>query len=244
MSRFVIFVLALLPPASGALAQAWPAPFEAEYTGSKFPFGARATIRLARLGDYYRYSMRGSVHMAFFRVTETYDCSVLQVRDGELYPSEYVHRDSRDSRRDLHTRFDWSSRTARTTRGDGAVVEVDGLPHVAWDAMSIQMRLRADAPAGEGGGERDYAVVEKGVLTRHRAKRAGAETIEVAGIPMNAAKMVVESRKRVNQFWFAPDYAWLPVRLLVSGVTLELTSSPEQAARPAGPAAETPPSCE
>lgn len=221
-----------------------PAPFEAQYTGSKFPLSAKVTAGLSRRGDYYRYTMRSAVYMAFYKVTETYDCSVLHVRDGALYPLEYVHRDRRTSRRNLHTRFDWSSRTARTTRGDGAVLEVDELPRPAWDVMSIHMRLRADAAAAAPGAERHYAILEKGVLTRQRAKHEGVETTEVDGVTLRAAKMALESPKRASAFWFAPDHAWLPVRITVGGITIELTSPPEQAARRVEPPAETAPRCE
>lgn len=239
-SRFAAFVMASLLPGAYSAAQTLPAPFEAEYAGRKFPLTAETTIRLARAGDYYRYTMRGAVYMAFYKLTETYDCSVAQVRDGEIYPLEYVHRDRRG---DLRTHFDWRERTARTTRGDGSVVEITDLPRVAWDVMSFHLRLRADAQAAQGNG-RDYAVVEKGVLTRHRAKYAGTETIEIDGDAVKAAGVVAESPKRVHEFWFAPNYAWLPVRIAVGEVTLELASSPKAAARPVEPAGAAAPRCE
>ncbi len=234
---------ALLSVAEGAV-QAWPAPFEAEYEGHKFPFTAKATIRLARLGDYYRYTVHGVVRVAFYKTNETYDCSVLQVRGGELLPLEYVHRDRRDERRNLHTRFDWSHKTVRSARGDGTVLEVNGLREPVWDPMSFHVRLRADVPALAPGREHEYAVIERRGVVTHRARHDGTETLGVDGTALQAAKVTVESPRRTSVFWFAPDYAWLPVRLSVRGVALDLVTAPRSAARPVEPAPATTLSCE
>src|SRR5690606_37262066 len=76
-----VLALALAGPAGGATAPAAdapaPAPFAARYEGHRFPLGARATLALARDGEYYKYSLRGAVYLGFFKGGEIYDCSVM-----------------------------------------------------------------------------------------------------------------------------------------------------------------------
>lgn len=238
-----VFAFVLLLRATDLPAQELPAPFEAEYEGAKFPFSARATIALQRIGDYYRYSMRGSVRAAFFKWTEVYDCSILRIEGERFYPVEYVHRDSRDRQRNVHTRFDWSLRTLRTTRGGGAVEEKMELPPVAWDLMSIQVRLRADIAHADRGAELSYQVIEKDQVKRRRLKIDGVEEMQFDQHVLHVMKAETEDGKHRHQFWFAKNYAWLPVRVGIGGVTLDLVSPPAEAARAAAPPTDSPPSC-
>lgn len=226
-----------------AAALTLPAPFEAEYQGSKFPFTAKAKISLSRAGDYYQYALRGSVHAAMVKWTEIYDCSVLQLRDNELYPLEYVHRDKRNPRRDVEARFDWPRRSVRVTGGDGAEQQLTDLPPVAWDLMSIQVRLRADVPGAAPGTAFDYPVVERDKVTHHRATVEGVEPLAAGDARLQAVKVRAEGPKGVTFFWFANDFAWLPVRIDLNGVTLELVSPPQQAARPAAAPLSAAPHC-
>lgn len=237
-------VLALILTAAPAAAAEVPAPFEAKYTGRRFPLRAEATLRLEHLGDYLRYTMRATVAMGFYVLTETYDCSVMQVQDGALHPLEYRHRDRRDRDRAVRIEFDREHRRARVLRGDGSVAELEQLPSPAFDVMSIQVRLRADAPALGPEETREYAVIERGGLRAHRVRQAGTEFVPGNGVPLQALKVVAESTRRTSTFWFAPAYDWLPVRMEVGGVTLTLASPPEEAARPIGPATDALPGCE
>ncbi|HEX7045005.1 MAG TPA: DUF3108 domain-containing protein [Burkholderiales bacterium] len=239
-----VTALALILAVAPAAAAELPAPFEAKYTGRRFPLRAEATLRLERLGDYLRYTMRASVAMGFYELTETYDCSVMQVQDGALHPLEYRHRDRRDGERAVRIQFDREHRRARVLRGNGSVTELEQLPSPAFDVMSIQVRLRADAPALGPEETREYAVVEKGGLRSHRVRRAGTESVPANGVAVQALKLAAESPRRTSTFWFAPAYGWLPVRMEVGGVTLTLASPPEEAARPIGPPPEEPPGCE
>lgn len=240
--RRFAFVL-LLFYAAGAAAGSPPVPFEAEYEGSRFPLSAKAKIALARAGDFYKYTLRGTVRLGFFEVTRIYDCSVMQLGAGTLRPLEYVHRDRRKPGRNLHTRFDWSDATVRTTVGDGSMREIDGLPGVAWDVMSVQVRLRMDVPGAWPGDTFDYAVVHKGELTHHRAEIEGRDTLDAGAREVQAVRVRADGPKRSNRFWFAGGYDWLPVRITMSGVTLELASPPEDAARAAGDSAGQAPGC-
>jgi Protein of unknown function (DUF3108) len=244
LGRCSAIALVLCRAAVGAPAQTLPAPFSAEYAGSKFPLSARVTIALSRAGDYYRYTLRGTVRAAFFKWTDVYDCSLLRVDGDTFYPLEYVHHDSHDSRRDMHTHFDWKERVVRTTRGDGSAAKVSPLPRVAWDPMSIQVRLRADVAGAERGTERSYDIIEKGKIKHRRVRFDGVGEIQSDRDSLQVAKVETVGDKYDNAFWFAKNYAWLPVRVSMSGVTLNLVSPPEHAARTAAPAAGAPPVCQ
>lgn len=238
-----VLALGLCACCVNAAAFTLPAPFEAEYRGSKFPFSAQAKMSLSRAGDYYQYALRGSVHTAMYKWTELYDCSVLQLRGNELYPLEYVHRDKRSPRRDIAARFDWQHQSVRVIAGDGAQQELADLPAVAWDLMSIQVRLRTDVPGAAPGTAFDYAVVERDKLTQHRAIVEGIEPVATDDYRVQAVKVRVQGPKGATFFWFAKDFAWLPIRIDVGGVALELVSPPEQAARPAAPPTPAAPRC-
>lgn len=243
LNRLPVFALALLLPVAGAPAESLPAPFEADYEGAKFPLTAKAKITLSRVGDYYRYTLRGSIFAAFYKWTEVYDCSVLHVRGSELYPLEYVHRDTRKRRRNVHTRFDWANGTVRTTAADGSVQEIKGLKRVAWDVMSIQVRMRADMPDASPGDAFDYALVRRGRVTQHRARVQGVEALETGKQSLRTVKVSTEGAKRETTLWFAKDYAWLPVRISMDGVMLNLASPPGNAARNAAPPTGDMPRC-
>ena len=236
--------LLLFLAAAPSSAEELPTPFEADYEGSKFPFSAKAKITLERIGDYYRYTMRGSVRAAFFKWTEVYDCSVLQVQGAKFYPVESMHRDSRDHRRSVHTRFDWPRRSLRVTRGDGAVEVIGELPPVAWDLMSIQVRLRADVASAEPGAELKYDVIEKDQVKKRRLRIEGIDEVQTDQYLLQVMKAEVEDYKHRHEFWFAKNYSWLPVRVSIGGVTLDLASPPADASRAAIPAADSPPSCQ
>ena len=236
--------LILLHSAAPSTADELPAPFEAEYEGVKFPFSAKATITLQRIGDYYRYSMRGSVRAAFFKWTDVYDCSLLHVRGNEFFPVEYVHRYSREPKRNISTRFDWEHRKMHMIRGDGTAQDIGELPPIAWDLMSVQVRLRADVAAANRGTQLSYDVVEKDEVRKRRLTVKGLEEIQLNDRTLNVMKAEAEDGKHRHQFWFAKNYAWLPVRVSIDGVSLDLVSPPERAARAAASADDTPPSCQ
>jgi len=240
----VAAALALILTAAPTAPAELPAPFEAKYAGRRFPLKAEATLRLERLGDYLRYTMRATVGVGFYVLTETYDCSVMQAQDGALHPLEYRHRDRRDSDRAVGIRFDREHRRARVVRGDGSVAEIEQLPSPVFDVMSIQVRLRADAPALGSEETREYAVVERGGLRTYRVRQGGAESVPANGVALQALKLVAESARRASAFWFAPAYGWLPVRMEVGGVTLTLVSPPEEAARTTGAPTDEVPACE
>lgn len=238
-----LLVLVLCSYATSAPAQNLPTPFEGEYAGSKFPFSAKVTLALSRMGDYFRYTMRGSVSATFFKWTDVYDCSVMRVDGATFYPLEYVHRDTHTSRHDVQARFDWAHRSVRVTRGDGTVRELTGLPNVAWDPLSIQVRLRADVATADGGAERSYAIVEKDEVKQRRVSISGISAMHIDGLLLQVVKARTVGGKHYNEFWFAKNYAWLPIRVSMGGVTLDLVSSPKDAHRDVTPATGAAPGC-
>jgi hypothetical protein len=242
-TRRIAFALALLFWATASPAQGLPAPFEAIYEGSKFPLSAKVTIALARMGDYYRFSLRGSVYATFFKWTDVYDCSVLHLKGDGFYPVEYVHRDTRARRHNVRTRFDWPQRTAQVTRGDGTRREIHDLPEIAWDPMSVQVRLRADVAAARRGAELGYDIVGKDKIKHRRVRVSGVDQVPFDGNALQVVKAESISDDHDDAFWFARDYAWLPVRVTMGGVTLDLVSPPGDAARTAAPSADGVPEC-
>jgi len=242
-TRFAVLAMSLLLYAGASPAFTPPAPFTADFTGARFPLSAKARISLSRTGDFYRYTLTGSVHAAFYKWTEIYDCSVLQLRGNELYPLEYVHRDSRNSRRNVHTRFDWARKSAQITLGDGSEREINDLPQPVWDVMSIQVRMRADVPGAAPGTSFDYTVLERGKIAHRRVTVDGAESVRTDTHDLQATGVRLEGVKGAGTFWFAKDYAWLPVRISMNDVTLDLASRPEQAMQPAAPPGAARPGC-
>jgi len=236
--------LILVYTAAPSTADELPAPFEAEYEGAKFPFSAKATIALQRIGDYYRYSMRGSVRAAFFKWTDFYDCSLLHIQGNEFFPVEYVHRYSREPGRNILTRFDWEHRKAHMMRGDGTAQDIGELPPIAWDLMSVQVRLRADVAAANRGAKLSYDVVEKDQVKKRHLTVEGLDDAQLNERTMKVMKAETENGKHRHRFWFAKNYAWLPVRVSIDGVSLDLVSPPEGAARAVAPGGEAPPSCQ
>ena len=236
--------LIFLPMAAISAAAELPAPFEADYEGNKFPFSAKATIALQRIGDYYRYAMRGSVRAAFFKWSDVTDCSILRVQGERFFPVEYAHLDSRNPQRNLHARYDWERRALHIRRGDGAPEVVGDLPADAWDVMSVQLRLRADIAGAKPGTELAYDVIEKNHVKQQRLKIESFDDVQVGGRAMQIVSAEADDGKHRHEFWFAKNYAWLPVRIAISGVALDMVSSPEKAARAALPASNAVPSCE
>ena len=243
MSR-VAAALALLSIAAPSTADELPVPFEANYEGIKFPFSAQATIALQRIGDYYRYSLRGSVRAAFFKWGDIYDCSVLHIRDGGFSPMEYVHRSSRTPDRNVAMRFDWEHRSVHITRGDGTAQDIGDLPPIAWDFMSVQLRLRADVAAAKPGTQLTYELVEKDQVRIRHLTVQGLDDMRLQDRMLKVTKAEAEEGRHHQEFWFAKNYAWLPVRVSIDGVSLDLASPPENAARAAAPAADAPPRCQ
>ena len=228
--------------ATGAAAQSLPAPFEADYKAAKFLFTAKAKVRLVRVGEYYKYTMRSVVHGPFER-GEVYDCSVLQVVNSRLLPLTYVHERKDRESSNVRTRFDWSRNTIITTLSDGREREVKNVKDPVWDVLSIQLALLRDASSAQDTGSADYSVVNRGRLTSYRANREGVETIEVAGSSVKTVKVKVIGPKRTNWFWFAPDYSWLPARMHISEVVFDLASPPGRTRREANAAGDVPPEC-
>lgn len=239
----LVFALALFVWAVGSPAQTLPAPFEAQYAGSKFPLSAKVTMALARLGDYYRFTLRGSVYATFFKWTDVYDCSVLRVHGDRFDPIEYVHQDTRESRHNVRVRFDWSQHTVRVMRGDGTQHEIHDLPPIAWDPLSVQLRMRADVAAARAGAELGYDIVGKDSIKHRRVRVSGVDEVSFDESVLQIVKADTISGDHNNAFWFARDYAWLPVRVSIGGVTLDLVSSPGSAARAASAATAKIPGC-
>jgi len=238
--------LLLFPITVAALADGLPAPFEATYEGAKFPFSARATIGLQRMGDYYRYEMRATVHATVFKWTDIYDCSLMRIEEEQFYPIAYVHRDSRDADHNRQARFDRERHAVDLRRGSVGAQVIENVPKDAWDLLSVQMRLRADVANAAPGAELTYDVVEKDEIKARRLKVGGRDEAWLNGQTMGVVKAesIGREAKHRHEFWFAADYAWLPVRVSVGGVTLDLVSPPKDAARVSAPSADSPPRCE
>jgi hypothetical protein len=224
-------------------AQSLPVPFEADYTATKFVYSAKAKIKLSRTGEYYKYAMRSAVHLGFFKQGEVYDCSILQVVGNRLYPVSYLHLKESDKSDNVQTRFDWTGKTISTILGDGRERKIKGVQYPTWDVLSIQLGLIMDVSSADRAGRSDYAVVDRGRLTSYQASVEEIESIDTAGDSVRSVKVKVRGPKRTNWFWFAKDFAWMPVRFEINDVVLQLASPPGQARREAEPADSGIPAC-
>ena len=242
MNRIVLSGIVSLYAVTGT-AQSLPVPFEADYEASKSVLSAKAKIKLSRMGEYYKYTMRSVVYFGFLKLGEAYECSVLHVIGNRLYPVKYVHQKEGEKLPKVQTRFDWTRKTITTTLGDGRERKIENVQYPAWDIFSIHLGLLMEVSSAHRTGQSEYSVVHKGRLTSHRASFEGIETVTTSGDSLQTVKVKVRGPKRANWFWFAKDFAWLPVRIDISDVVLQLVSPPGQAHREVGPPASGVPTC-
>lgn len=229
-----------------------PEPFTARYAGEKriALIKARATLDLAleRHGDYLKYTSHSEVRWSFYR-REFYDCSILELHSDQqhgdqLRPLEYQHIDEGDSDNDVHTRFDWQQQRAITQRADETEPRINDIQWPAWDPMSFQVALMAIAPEQAPGSTQDHSMVERGKRRDYRVTFAGSSAdSESPGVYRVSSERLNSDKQVSNALWLAPDHHWVPQRIQIDDVAIDLQAAPVLTPVNNQPVTE-PPTCE
>jgi hypothetical protein len=227
--------LAMLLASQGATAQSASAiqPFSGRYEGrQKVAFvtaTAVALIELRRSSHFIVYTMQTTVNAPFIE-RRFHDCSVMRIEGERLLPVEYVHRDESDPEKDIRTRFDWPTGSAKTLLGQEPEPKLVALDRPTWDPLSFQVALIALARDRQPGTHEEFRVIERGVLKEHDTTFVG-RVATPAGKPPQY-EIVSHKSKGFIALRLLPDEAWRPARVTVDGVTVELVPAPVTAPAP------------
>lgn len=214
-----------------------PQPFTAHYVGSKrillFDVSAEATVRLERFAQHIRYTSRSEIRWSFYR-RQFYDCSIIAIEGGKLYPRQYRHTDSGSDKYRVDTTFDWAAASARTVRGDSPEPRVVPLQWPTWDTLSVQVAIIDAAPRQLPGSESGAAVIERGKLARYTLRYNG-EVATDSRLPGLRVVQVVSEKGGASDgendsgsaLWLAPEQHWVPVKIELDDVVLQLLELPD-----------------
>lgn len=229
-SRLIaLLTVALLAPSAPAAGLEFPKPFSAAYLGRPYMVGKlEAVITLERFGDRLKYTMRSQASAPFYR-NEFYECSVMAVRGDRIYPLEYKHTDKNSAAKNLTGRFDWNTNTATVTRADGKETRITGLVWPVWDPLSLHVGIMTDLLNGKFNTERVYRLLDRSGVRDRRLRIVAEERVE-AGITLKAVK-VEHTNGKPERLWFASDHGYMPVRIELKGVRVELASDPTNEVR-------------
>ena len=230
-TRLVAMItVALLTAATPVAAIEIPKPFSATYLGRPYMVGKlEAVITLERSGDHLKYTMRSKASAPFYG-NEFYECSVMAVRGDRIYPLEYKHTDKNNASKNLTGRFDWNTNTATVTRADGKETRITGLVWPVWDPLSLQVGIMTDLLNGKFGTEKVYRLLDRNGVRERRLRIVGEEQVETR---TNTLKAIAVERPggKLEQLWFASEHGYMPVRIELKGVRVELASDPTSVVR-------------
>ncbi len=219
------FVLAALPCAATENAL----PFIAQYEGKKkiflFTATAKAQLELHRSGQYLKYDMRSTVTWSILK-RKFYDCSIIRLDGDKMLPLEYLHIDDSNREFNVRSRFDWDNGKAETTLGDASSPKIVDLTWPTWDPMSFQLALLTLAPARAPGSSESHHVLERGTLKQHSVHFNGAVAITSKLGNLNAYEVITKKTKGGAALWLAPDLSWVPARITIEDVTIDLIAAP------------------
>lgn len=223
--RVSIVVAAMVCISAPAAALDLPQPFSASYVGRPYAVGKLETvITLERSSERLRYTMRSKASAPFYR-NEFYECSLMRLRGGRIFPLEYKHTDKNNPDKNLSGRFDWNTNTATVTRADGDAAHITGLVWPVWDPLSLHVGIMTDLRNGKFDTEKVYRLLDRKGITERRLRNVGDEAVE---IQTNTVKAVAVERLggKSEQLWFASEHGYMPVRIELKGVRVELISDP------------------
>ena len=217
-------------------------PFSGRYEGRQkialMTATATADIALQRSPSFIVYTMTSTVTWAFIE-RRFRDCGVMRIDVERLVPIEYVHRDESNPDLDIHTLFDWTAGSAKTTLGRAPEPKTVELRGPTWDPMSFQVALIALAPHRRPGDREHHRVIERGSLKEHEVTFAGPIAPAGSGQPVH--EILSRKDNGLIALRLLPDKAWRPARVTVDEVTMELVATP--AAAPAAMPERSEPSC-
>lgn len=202
-----------------------PADFSADYSGHGRALlfirkKAKASIILSTQAGKIKYEQ--STRISGYR---WYECTSVAMRDGKMFPMEFVHVDQSRGEKNIHSVFDQQTRSVHTVIGEGTPKELSKaftLP--VWDPLSVQLELMRELAQARKENYR-YTVVSKGKPKEYVFNVVGFEKVETQAGQYDAWKVQRVSRKNELTFWFAPALDYIPVKMMVEGdwYTSELT---------------------
>lgn len=221
---------------------AFPQPFNAKLYGRPYLVArVEVALDLSRTGDYFKFTMYTKGRAPFLEI-QYYDCSVMAVRNGQLYPVEHKHADKYSPRHDAHTRFDWNARTADVAFGDGRQTRVTGLVWPTWDPISLTFQVMTDLLNGSLDNERVYRLLELGEQSDWPLRPEGVEPVETRFGEVPAVK-VARPHGKTYRVWFSRSHQFIPAKIELKHGTATLISNPADAHKKSAPASAEAPRC-
>ncbi|TQV87027.1 DUF3108 domain-containing protein [Aliikangiella coralliicola] len=212
---------------SASTATSFPLSFTSVYEGSEYAvLNGEARIEFVRSNNYIKYSLKAKGSLLFFSVHKTYDCSVLKIEGDSIVPLEYLHTDSKESKNNVKTIFDWNNKTITTTRGLDRVSVLNDVDSTLWDPLSAQVYLMKLASSQTVGFTHDYQVIEKGRVNPQQAHFEKMMKYETEFKELDTLKVVSKADVGGGTLWLAKNYAWIPAAIEIDGITIELKSEP------------------
>jgi len=243
MAAIKIWILvSILSLPSLVSAETLPAPFTANYAGTKYlVFDIESNFKLEQFGEYLKYTFHTRGHFMFIS-NELYDCSVMRIANNELYPVEHKHTDKKDSKYNASTRFDWNQGIAHVEIGDGRKLTVKDLKKPLWDPLSLQVHLMSDVMNGQLQNPKTYQLIEYGELSQWPIHIKKTTSLETEHSKLNTV-MVERTDGKSFKLWFARDFGFIPAQIELQDTRLLLTSKPDQTRRPVQPTSTEVPHC-
>ncbi|MEW5756087.1 MAG: DUF3108 domain-containing protein [Pseudomonadota bacterium] len=225
----IAILLLLLLTAATSLADDQIRPFIAHYEGKKkvllFTVTANARVELTRTGQYLKYVMDSTVKWSVFK-RKFYDCSLIRLDQHGMKPLEYLHVDESNKEFNVKSSFDWESNKAVTVLGSSAEPTTVDITWPTWDPMSFQVALMSAAPVQSIGKSDPYQVLERGKLKQHQVTFNGDRALDTRLGNMKVYEIISRKTKGGAALWLAPDYGWIPARITIDDVTIDLNAAP------------------
>lgn len=223
-------VIADTAPNKTAPTETLPKPFMAKYAGEEkvavFTVNAALDLELSRVGDYLKYTSNSQLKWSFYD-RKFYDCSIIKIdKDKKLWPVEYLHVDEGDPDNRIETKFDWDAKTVTTHRPDKDKPRSYDITWPTWDPMSLQIALMTIAPQQKKGATQKYASIEKGKLREYEVTFNGEVKTQTHLPDIQVVEVLTVRGDNTGGLWFAPNYGWVPAKIQIDEVTIDLQEHP------------------
>jgi len=195
-----------------------PTPFTASYKASSgiIPLG-EACITLTRDQGNLKYVLDIETPLGDLR-----EISQLKIVNNRFHPVKFKHQ---EKSKQVVSKFDRQQGVVTTSRTgkDDRVVSLPAGEEV-WDLLSVQLKLMTDLSGLSEETSFKYQVVNKrGKIKPYVVTLKRLEAVETEMGNYKARLVVVAKKDR--KFWFAPGLNYMPVKLEIEEVSLELQST-------------------
>lgn len=165
-------------------------------------------------GAWHFHSRAWPTGIASWFIDTTFsESSRFKIVNHRIRPLAYRYTDSGSPDNNEHIRFDWAAGVARDREGNDKTTDVPIEPGML-DRLSAQLRISRQLAAGIPLSE-PLRIVSGGEVSLYHLQRKKRTPVTT---PAGTFKTVLVVRndpdsRRVNRFWLAPEYAWLPVKM-------------------------------